>query len=283
MAEESDLSRTEPASPRRLQQARSQGDVARSAELTAWVVLLSALVALIGLAPRIFNALSLNLQTALQLAAQPFPSHPFDSLLSLGTVLLPLLGLIFVALLIAPLLLSGWVFSPSAVNFNAQRLNPLAKVKRLFSIEALFIAIKTLIKFALVGVACWLTLSGEWSRLFALPGALPAHAFSTAAGLLIKGLLTVVGMLTVIAVLDTAWNWWRYRARHAMTWQEVMAEAQESEGSPAMRARMRGRQQAAVGEHLTRPRHDASQVSEPVAAYLPKQEGPDVMPRGVDV
>jgi flagellar biosynthetic protein FlhB len=272
MAEESDLSRTEPASPRRLQHARSQGDVARSAELTAWVVLLSALVALIGLAPRIFNALSLNLQTALQSAAQPFPAHPFDPLLSLGTVLLPLLGLIFVALLIAPLFLSGWVFSSSAVNFNAQRLNPLDKVKRLFSIEALFIAIKTLIKFALVGVACWLTLSGDWNRLFALPGTDPAQAFSTAAGLLVKGLLTVVGMLTVIAVLDTAWNWWRYRARHAMTWQEVMAEAQESEGSPQMRARMRGRQQAVVGEPLTRPRDDAvKQASKPRRIFQSKK------------
>ncbi len=253
MAEESDLSHTEPASPRRLQQARSQGDVARSAELTAWVVLLSALVALIGLAPQIFNALSINLQTALQSAAQPFPAHPFDSLLSLGAVLLPLLALIFVALLIAPLFLSGWVFSPGAVSFNAQRLNPLAKIKRLFTVEALFIAIKTLIKFSLVGMACWLTLSGDWSRLFALPGADPAQAFSAAAGVLMKGLLTVVGMLTVIAVLDTGWNWWQYRTRHAMTWQEVLAEAQESEGSPEMRARMRGRQQSAAAQSSTVP------------------------------
>ncbi len=283
MAEESDLSRTEPASPRRLQQALSQGDVARSAELTAWVVLLSALVALIGLAPRIFNALSLYLETALQSAAQPFPTHPFDPLLSVGAVLLPLLGLIFVALLIAPLLLSGWVFSPGAVNFNAQRLNPLAPMKRLFSIEGLFIAIKTLSKFALVGIACWLTLSGEWGRLFALPSTLPVQALSTVAGVLMKGLLTVVGLLTVIAVLDTTWSWWRYRARHAMTWQELMAEAQESEGSPEMRARMRGRQQAAVGAHLTRPRLDSSETSEQIATYLPKEASPNVRPKEVDV
>ena len=43
MAEESDLSRTEPASSQRLQQARKAGDVPRSAELTAWVVLLATL------------------------------------------------------------------------------------------------------------------------------------------------------------------------------------------------------------------------------------------------
>ena len=285
MAEESDLSRTEPASPRRLQQARSQGDVPRSAELTAWVVVVSALAGLTWLAPGIFAALMLLLQTAFQSAAQPFPPHPFEPLLSVGAVLLPLLGGIFVALLVAPMLLSGWVFAPRALNFNSQRLNPLAAFKRLFSIEAVFVAAKTLIKFALVGAACWLTLSGEWGRLSALPGGAPEQVFSTASGLLLKGLLAVVGTLAVIAVLDAGWHWWRYRARHAMTWQDVLAEAQESEGSPEMRAHMRGRQQAAAGPHLN-PDETTSHSTQPASGHAPgsssKGEGESVMPREVD-
>lgn len=246
MAEESDLSRTEPASPRRLQQARSQGDVPRSAELTAWVVLVSALAGLSWLAPQIFAALTLNIQTVLQSVAQPFPAQPFASLLSIGAMLLPVLVLIFVALLVAPMLLSGWVFAPGALNFNAQRLNPLAAFKRLFSLEGVFVISKTLLKFGLVAGVCWLTLSGNWARLWALPHIPPAQAFSAAAGLLLQGLLAVVGALAVIAIVDTGWQWWRYRARHAMTWQEVLAEAKESEGSPEMRGRMLARQQAAA-------------------------------------
>ena len=296
MAEESDLSRTEPASPRRLQQARSQGDVPRSAELTAWVVLLSALAGLGWLAPQLFAALTLNLQTTLQSAAQPFPAQPFGPLLSIGVMLLPLLALIFVALLIAPMLLSGWVFAPRAINFNAQRLNPLAAFKRFFSIEGLFMVSKTLLKFGLVAGVCWLTLSGDWARLWALPGGTPAQSFSTAASLLLQGLLAVVGMLTVIAVLDSGWQWWRYRARHAMTWQEVLAEAKESEGSPEMRARMRSRQQA-VAQSSTSPlpnpdettSHSTKPTSGQVAGYPPLagehpdgHKGTNVMPRAVD-
>ena len=249
MAEESDLSRTEPASPRRLQQARSEGDVPRSAELTAWVVLLSALAGLAWWAPQIFAALTLNLQTALQSAAQPFPAQPFAApLWSIASLLLPVLILIFVALLIAPMLLSGWVFAPGALNFNAQRLHPLLAFKRLFSLDGLFAIGKTLLKFALVIGAGWLTLSGEWTRLWALPFAPSTESFSTAASLLLQGLLAVVGVLAVIALADSGWQWWRYRARHAMTWQEVLAEAQESEGSPEMRGRMLGRQQAAAAQ-----------------------------------
>ena len=246
MAEESDLSRTEPASPRRLQQARSEGDVPRSAELTAWVVLLSALAALAWWAPQLFAALTLQFQTALQSAAQPFPAQPFAPWLSIATMLLRLLALIFIALLIAPMLLSGWVFAPGVLNFNAQRLNPLLTFKRLFSLDGMFVIGKTLLKFALVIGVCWLTLSGEWAHLWALPIGSAAEASRDAASLLLQGLLAVVGTLAVIAAVDAGWQWWRYRARHAMTWQEVLAESKESEGSPEMRGRMLARQQAAA-------------------------------------
>lgn len=248
MAEESDLSRTEPASPRRLQQARSEGDVPRSAELTAWAVLLSALAGLSWLAPQMFATLTLNLQTALQSAAQPVPAQPFASLFSIGAMLLPVLALIFIGLLIAPMLLSGWVFAPGVLNFNAQRLNPLLAFKRLFSLDGVFVISKTLLKFALVIGVCWLTLSGEWTRLWALPMGSAAESFQAAASLLGHGLLAVAGALAVIALVDTGWQWWRYRARHAMTWQEVLAETKESEGSPEMRGRMLGRQQAAAAQ-----------------------------------
>ena len=246
MAEESDLSRTEPASPRRLQQARSEGDVPRSAELTAWVVLLSALAAVAFWAPQLFAALTLHFQTALQSAAQPFPAQPFAPWLPIATMLLPLLALIFIALLIAPMLLSGWVFAPGVLSFNAQRLHPLLAFKRLFSLDGVFAIAKTLLKFALIIGVCWLTLSSEWAHLWALPLGSAVEASRAAASLLLQGLLAVVGTLAVIAAIDAGWQWWRYRVRHAMTWQEVLAESKESEGSPEMRGRMLARQQAAA-------------------------------------
>ena len=248
MAEESDLSRTEPASPRRLQQARSEGDVPRSAELTAWVVLLSALAGLAWWAPKFFASLTLHFQTAFQSVARPFPAEPFAPWLSIGSMVLPVLALIFIAILIAPMLLSGWVFAPRAMNFHAQRLNPLRAFKLLFSLEGLFIIAKTLLKFSLVIGACWMMVSSEWARLWALPSFTSAESFSASAGLLLHGLFAVVGALAVIAIADSGWQWWRYRMRHAMTWQEVLAEAKESEGSPEMRGRMLGRQQAAAAQ-----------------------------------
>ena len=288
MAEESDLSRTEPASPRRLQQARSEGDVPRSAELTAWVVLFFALAALGWGGPTIFASLTQHFQSAFQSVADPFPADPFAPWLSLGSVLLPVLALIFVAVLIAPMLLSGWVFAPRALEFKAQRLHPLVVFQRLFSLDGVYVIAKTLLKFALIVGVVWLMLSGEWTRMWNLPLESPEQSARGAAGLLLQGLLAVVGALGVIAIVDTGWQWWRYRARHAMTWQEVLAEAKESEGSPEMRGRMLGRQQAAAQSATgLDPNSDGTYKhwSRPASGQVASTPGggeANVMPKAID-
>jgi flagellar biosynthetic protein FlhB len=60
-----------------------------------------------------------------------------------------------------------------------------------------------------------------------------------------RGVLALAAALALSAALDAGWRWWRYLRRHAMTWQEVLAEAREAEGSPEMRAQLRSRQQQA--------------------------------------
>lgn len=244
MAEETDLSRTEPASPRRLQQARAAGDVPRSSELTGWVVLLSALVVLGWLAPRLLQGLAGLVEASLRLAAQPamepLPSGP---LLELLLLFLIVLAVVFIALLVAPMLLSGWVFAPRRMEADIGRLNPFRPLWRLFSAEAWFDVGRTVLKFVLVAGALGWTLATGWHSLAGLPLGPTAQAAGVAYAWLGRGLMAVLAALAVVVVLDGGWRWWRYLRRHAMTWQEVLAEAREAEGSPEMRARMRQRQQ----------------------------------------
>ncbi|MFZ0105385.1 MAG: EscU/YscU/HrcU family type III secretion system export apparatus switch protein [Thiobacillus sp.] len=244
MAEETDLSRTEPASPRRLQQARAAGDVPRSTELTVWVVLLSAFAALGWLAPRLLQGLGELVQVSLRHAGQP-DRDPLvmAQALELLLLLLPLLAVVFIAALVAPMLLSGWVFAPQFMQADIRRLNPLAALARLFSYEAWFDVLKTLLKLTLVAAAVWWAFSSGWTALLELPTGGVESAAIAASAWVGRGVLAVMGALAIVAVLDGGWRWWRYLRRHAMTWQEVLAEAREAEGSPEMRARMRQRQQ----------------------------------------
>ncbi|MBN8772519.1 MAG: EscU/YscU/HrcU family type III secretion system export apparatus switch protein [Thiobacillus sp.] len=245
MAEETDLSRTEPASPRRLQQARSAGDVPRSAELTAWAVLLSALGMLGWLAPRLLNALQVLTEVAFIHAAQPLSPIFIQAAWAALWAVLPVLGVIFAAALVAPILLSGWVFAPQAAQADLTRANPFKPFARLFSVESLFDGSLVLLKLALAAAAVGWVLTSGWSGLHSLTRSEMSVALDATAAWVGRGVLMLAATLTLAAAADAGWRWWRYLRRHAMTWQEVLAEARESEVNPEVRARVRGRQQQA--------------------------------------
>jgi len=251
MAEETDLSRTEPASPRRLQEARSADDVPRSTELTAWVVLLSALAVLGWLAPRLLNALQALTETAFIHAAQPLSPILIEAAQSALWAVLPVLVVVFVAALLAPMLLSGWVYAPQVTQADLTRANPFKPLARLFSADSLFDGTLTLLKLALVAAAVGWALASGWPGLLNLTGSGVGESLTATAAWIGRGVLALALALAVAAVLDAGWRWWRYLRRHAMTWQEVLAEAREAEGSPEMRAQLRGRQQqAGQGRHV---------------------------------
>ena len=234
MAEAHDPSRTEPASARRLQAARRVGDVPRSAELSAWLILFSALAGLFWLAPALFSALGRLIEAAFRQAAHPDFPHPVldEALYAALWAAVPLLVLAFFVTLIAPVVLSGWVTAPSALQMRTSRFAPLRAFSRLLSAEGGFDGGLGLLKLLLVaGALAWVGMPGAITDIF------------QAATWVGQGLIAVVGALALAAALDAGWRWWRYLRRHAMTPQEVLAEARESEISPELRARIRRRQQ----------------------------------------
>ncbi|MHB1053950.1 MAG: EscU/YscU/HrcU family type III secretion system export apparatus switch protein [Thiobacillus sp.] len=249
MAEESDPSRTEPASPQRLQQARSAGDVPRSGELSAWLVLLAALAILGWSAPRVFGTMQVLIESAFIHAAQPLSPLFLESAQSAFWAVLPVLAAIFVATLVAPVVLSGWVFAPHTSQVNLTRAYPFKSIGRLFTLDFWFDGGLALLKLTLAIIAVGWALTSGWPGLQSLAAAELNDALRASAAWVGRGVLALAAALTVAALLDVGWRWWRYLRRHAMTWQEVLAEARESEVSPEMRAQMQDRQQQ-VGQRV---------------------------------
>jgi flagellar biosynthesis protein FlhB len=240
MAEERFESRTEPASSRRLREARARGQVPRSAELAFLAMLLAAAGVLSFGGGTLYQSLASMLAQGLQGAASFSFQHAFELAANGGTAALPLLTAVFLAALIAPLLLSGWVFAPQVMEFEPGRLDPLRPLRRLFSLDGWYGGMKALLALAMLGAMTWAYLHRAWQELFVLWGSAPQVALSGMAIWLGKGLLMMAGALALIAVLDALWQWRRHLAGLAMTRGEVLAEAQEQEMSAAVRARMAG-------------------------------------------
>lgn len=248
MAEESNYSRTEPASERRLAQARAEGHVPRSAELSSLLVLAAMAGGLALWGARLFTRLQDLMAAHFRGVAQLSPESSFTLMQEMGLEVFPFLAALFVAGLVAPMLLSGWVFSPRVIQFNGERLNPLSRLLRLFSPNGLFDGLKAVLSFLVVGaLLAWFfqVHLNDLAKLSALPF---AEAVTLAGSLLMKGLLLLLGVVFLAALLDAPWQWWRYLKGLAMTRAEVLAEAREAEGSPELKARIRARQRRAQKE-----------------------------------
>jgi len=248
MAEESDLERTEAPSQRRLEKAREEGQVARSREATTFALLLGAGAGLWWAAEPMRIGLSRIVSDSLIVPREALddPSTMLDRLLVLSfdalAVVAPVLGLMFVVALVAPMMLSGWLVSTEALKADFSRLSPLKGFGNMFSVASLAELAKAVGKVVLIGaVATWVML-GQEPALVALSSE-PLHQGIVHGGRLLgQCFLAVCGSLALIAAIDVPYQIWHYRSKLKMTREELRQEAKETEGDPHVKAAIRQQQ-----------------------------------------
>jgi flagellar biosynthetic protein FlhB len=237
--------RTERPTARRLEKAREEGNVPRSAELSAAAVLLVAGGGLHFLGGSIGATLLDIMKSALSIS----PAEAVDPSLALTAassellrglmVCAPILGLTLIAALVAPLALGGWNLSLGALAPNFERLDPIAGFGRFFSARGAVELGKALGKFLVVATVAVLVLRKQSPQLLAL-GAAPLHVgIAQAANLTSDALLAVSSGLVLIAAVDVPFQLWQYSQKLNMTRDEIRQELKESEGAPEVRMRIR--------------------------------------------
>lgn len=245
MAEDSDLERSEPASQRRLDQAREEGQVPRSPELATFSVLLAGGAGLAVLGDALVASLKRLMAQGLTLdrGASFRPEAMTERLETAGLDVLlsfvPYLILLILVALAAPLLVSGWIFTFGAVAPQWQRLSPFGGFKRMFSVRSLVELGKAIIKTLIVGGVATLVLMNELEPILGLAAEPPAAALAHMGQLLIVTFLAVVGAMALIVAVDIPFQIWEFRKQYRMTKEEVRQEYKETEGDPQIKARIR--------------------------------------------
>lgn len=248
MAEDSDLEKTEPASEKRLEKAREQGDVPRSKEMITVNLLLSIVVCLWVMGKQFMMALKANLAGGLTLSREVI-FEPYLLLVYIGDLLqplvlafLPLVVLILIVAIASPVLIGGWLFSTKALTPNFSRLNPLQGIANLFSKNAGMELVKAFAKALLVGGTAYIVVSRNMDEMLALSSLPLADGIGKVGYLLTTGTLTVVCALVLVAVIDVPYQLMHYANKLKMTKEEVRQESKESEGNPEIKARIRRQQ-----------------------------------------
>ncbi|MBC3929583.1 flagellar biosynthesis protein FlhB [Undibacterium sp. CY21W] len=248
MAEDSDLEKTEPASEKRLEQAREEGDVPRSRELSTCTILLAAGGALWAMGGTLVQQLNKNLITGLTLEREA----AFDFNLLIGKigvnlldVLLAFSPVVLVLLLVAlgsPLLIGGWLFSAKALQPNFGRMNPISGLGNMISARAGVELLKAIVKTVLVGSVAWVVIMGQKEVIFGLPLENLHAGIAHVGHMMAVCFMSIVAALVAIAAIDAPYQMWHYANKLKMTHQEVVQESKESNGNPQIKAKIRQQQ-----------------------------------------
>ncbi len=249
MAEESDLEKTEPASERRLEKAREDGNVARSRELVTFVLLSTAVAGLWITAESVGN----TLRGALSLGLHFDRSAAFDPTYMLAQTgrmamhaliaLAPLFGMMMLAAIAAPLMLGGWLFSAKAIGPKFDKLDPIAGIGRMFSAQALSELLKALAKSLLIGGVAWMVIMDNMDEVNALMAQSERAALPRMIELVAYNCALITAALLLVALIDVPYQLWSHHRKLRMSREDVRQEHKESEGDPHLKAQIRRQQQ----------------------------------------
>jgi flagellar biosynthesis protein FlhB len=248
MAEDSDLERTEPASGRRLEEARREGNVPRSRELGSLVVLMAGVAALWVLGGWLFDRM-LHLTRAGLLLEPAQTRDPARMLVVLNelftdglTTMLPLFLILVMASLVAPIAVGGFNFSTKAFAFDLMRLNPVSGLIRLFSVHGLSEMLKAILKALLIGFIGYSVMKSRGEESLHLMQMAIEPGLAEFAEILLMATVTLVSGLVLIALIDVPFQLWQYYSKLKMSKDELKQEFKQSEGDPQIKARIRQRQ-----------------------------------------
>ena len=246
MAEDTDQSnKTEEPTSRRLEEARKQGDVAKSSDLVSWASLagVAGAIAVWGgwscqhLAQQLLPFL--EAPDSIQLQGGGAVDVFRRALVAAAPPLMMVLGAGMVCGVAGNLIQHGFLFSPDKMKPDFSKVSPMQGFKRLFGIDGLVHFLRSVLKIVIVGWVAWASLGPHWRDAEGLPGMEPAAVLPFAAGLIRSLGISIIAFLGVGALIDWIWQRQRFIQRLRMSREELKEELRQSEGDPQVKAKVR--------------------------------------------
>ncbi|HFD0646650.1 TPA: flagellar biosynthesis protein FlhB [Vibrio parahaemolyticus] len=256
MAESDGQERTEEATPRRLQQAREKGQVARSKELASASVLIVGAIALMWFGESLARSLFSIMSRLFDLKRDEIfdTTKLFDIALGAMTDLLFPLFLILITLFVAATIgaagVGGISFSAEAAMPKLSKMNPLSGLKRMVGMQSWVELIKSILKVVLVtGVAMYLIQASQADLIQLSMDVYPQNIFH-ALDILLNFILLISCSLLIVVAIDIPFQIWQHADQLKMTKQEVKDEYKETEGKPEVKGRIRMLQREAAQRRM---------------------------------
>lgn len=237
--------RTEPATPKRREEARQKGQVFKSSDLNAAVILAAGTVVTFATLPNMVATLRQFTATYL-LSRGYYDFTPEYAQFLLGEVMLvmvqlalPILGATFAAALLVSFVQVGFVFSAEPLTPKLDRINPLSGFKRIFSKRALVEMVKSIAKVVITGWIVYSTIRGQFLVFPRFVDMDTLAMVKVLSEMIFEVALKVGLVFVIIGVADYYFQWYEYEQSLKMSKYDIKQEYKQSEGDPQLKARQK--------------------------------------------
>jgi flagellar biosynthesis protein FlhB len=281
---EHDGDKSQEPTPHRRQQAREEGQVAKSQDLASAALLLLGLATLLMLGGGLVDGLAQY--TARQLGGTPWLSADPEFVTAewlqttfwLGRWLLPILGLLLLAAVAVHFMQVGFLFVPDKLLPDITRLDPLQGMRRIFSLTNVVRLAFGLFKIFIVATVAYVCLYNEREKVLGLTALESPQIAAYLGQVLLWTGLKIAAALLLLAILDYGFQRWKYERDLRMTSQEVREEMKNLEGNPQVISRRRQVQRELALHRLSQavPKADVV-ITNPTELAVAIQYEPETM------
>jgi flagellar biosynthetic protein FlhB len=256
MAEQPGQEKTEVATPRRREKAWEQGQVAKSQELSSFMILLTGILVMTFLMPRlgqgIGDLIRSSIAAAFSVKIEPGTIPQLGvHWVSIGLrLLLPLFAILLVVGLGVNLAQVGIKLNPKLLAPKPERINPLSGFKRIFSKRSAFEMFKGLFKLGLLLIITWITLKAEQGQILGLAQLEVGSGLKVLSLIIGKLAGRLIILMVILALADFAFQRWQYEREIMMTRQELKDEFKETEGDPLLKSRLKALQREMASQRM---------------------------------
>lgn len=245
MADQEQDSRTEAPTPRRLERAFEEGQIAFSSDFVAGLLLLAGVLFFMVYGRQFLEQLKMLLryrlsyfQTAIE-SPEALPAILIESVMGLVAIVLGLMVPLCAVSFLGSGLQTRFNITFKTVEMKWEKLDPVKGFQRIFSLRAVVRGLNAILKTLFVAIVTYYVIKGRIPEML-LTGFMPVDtAFTQATSLFLAVAMSISAALMVIGVADLAWEKWRHMQELRMSLQDIKDERKEDEGDPLVKARMR--------------------------------------------
>ncbi|CAH1197822.1 Flagellar biosynthetic protein FlhB [Paenibacillus plantiphilus] len=287
--------KTERATPKKKQESREKGQVAKSADLPAAFILLFVFLSFIMLGEFFYErimqlfGLIFEQKLAMEISAGNVMTLFTDIMWQSFILLAPIFAIAFVVAILGTYVQIGFLFTGEPLKLKLEKLNPINGFKQIFSMRSVVEFVKNILKLCVIGLIVYLNLWNERDHIMQLARVPLESMFSFTASLTITLGLEIGGLLVALAVLDYIYQRYEHEKSLRMSKQDIKEEYKKTEGDPLIKGKIRERQRRMALQRMMQevPKADVVITNPTHFAIALKydssnMEAPTVIAKGMD-